>query len=58
MLWTAENVEDIPDFSSDVLTQAMLISTQHLLPPQPALFAQVPQLDGAHGDEDTEMDVE
>ncbi|KAG9103247.1 actin-like protein arp8 [Ceratobasidium sp. 370] len=57
LLWTPENVEDIPDFSSDVLTQAMLISTQHLLPPQPALFAQVPQLDGAHGDEDTEMDV-
>ncbi|KAG8756654.1 actin-like protein arp8 [Ceratobasidium sp. 428] len=61
LLWTPENVEDIPDFSSDVLTQAMLISTQHLLPPQPPaqLFAQVPQLDGAHdgGDEDTEMDV-
>ncbi|KAG8741308.1 actin-like protein arp8 [Ceratobasidium sp. 414] len=57
VLWTPENVEDIPDFSSDVLTQAMLISTQHLLPPQPALFAQVPQLDGAHGDEDTEMDA-
>ncbi|QRW03261.1 actin [Ceratobasidium sp. AG-Ba] len=60
-LWTPENVEDIPDFSSDVLTQAMLISTQHLLPPQPSaqLFAQVPQVDGAHdaGDEDTEMDI-
>ncbi|KDN40929.1 hypothetical protein RSAG8_07797, partial [Rhizoctonia solani AG-8 WAC10335] len=34
-LWTRENVEDVPDFSSDNLTQAMLISTQHLLPPQP-----------------------
>ncbi|KAG8691727.1 actin-like protein arp8 [Ceratobasidium sp. 423] len=62
-LWTRENVEDVPDFSSDNLTQAMLISTQHLLPPQPVqTFApkqnQVPQVDGAHdADGDTEMDV-
>ncbi|KAH7327676.1 hypothetical protein B0J17DRAFT_580896 [Rhizoctonia solani] len=48
-LWTRENVEDVPDFSSDNLTQAMIISTQHLLPPQPTqTFApkqgqQVPQ---------------
>ncbi|CAE6454300.1 unnamed protein product [Rhizoctonia solani] len=63
-LWTRENVEDVPDFSSDNLTQAMLISTQHLLPPQPTqTFApkqsqQVPQVDGAHdADGDTEMAV-
>ncbi|KAF8603889.1 actin-like ATPase domain-containing protein [Ceratobasidium sp. AG-I] len=64
LLWTPENVEDIPDFSSDVLTQAMLISTQHLLPaqqppaqvyapnptptPAQAPVVVVPQLDGAH----------
>ncbi|KAL5633045.1 hypothetical protein ACGC1H_003515 [Rhizoctonia solani] len=64
-LWTRENVEDVPDFSSDNLTQAMLISTQHLLPPQPVqTFApkpgqQVPQVDGAHdADGDTEMAVQ
>ncbi|CAE6451755.1 unnamed protein product [Rhizoctonia solani] len=64
-LWTRENVEDVPDFSSDNLTQAMLISTQHLLPPQPVqTFApkqiqQVPQVDGAHdADGDTEMQAE
>ncbi|CAE7217046.1 unnamed protein product [Rhizoctonia solani] len=63
-LWTRENVEDVPDFSSDNLTQAMLISTQHLLPSQPVqTFApkqnqQVPQVDGAHdSDGDTEMAV-
>ncbi|KAF8724871.1 cytoskeleton organization, partial [Rhizoctonia solani] len=63
-LWTRENVEDVPDFSSDNLTQAMLISTQHLLPPQPVQTfppkqsQQVPQVDGAHdADGDTEMDV-
>ncbi|CAE6403838.1 unnamed protein product [Rhizoctonia solani] len=63
-LWTRENVEDVPDFSSDNLTQAMLISTQHLLPAQPVqTFApkqiqQVPQVDGVHdADGDTEMDV-
>ncbi|CAE6409631.1 unnamed protein product [Rhizoctonia solani] len=63
-LWTRENVEDVPDFSSDNLTQAMIISTQHLLPPQPTqTFApkqgqQVPQVDGAHdADGDTEMAV-
>lgn len=63
LLWTRENVEDVPDFSSDNLTQAMLISTQHLLPQQPPVQTfpskqQVPQVDGAHdADGDTEMDV-